>query len=304
MTEIGRKPALFIGGLCLDLTIDIDRWPEDNEKLTARKQTRFPGGGATNAARAYRQLGLPCELLAPLGLDGLGDDFRKFLAHASIMLHQRDVVETPIAIVHPKNGDRSLIRGPDAAYLQPDKFPELDAGNFSRLHLDGKEPDAALYYAKAFRERGLEVSLDVNPRDNTDELLNSTTHAIASEKYYEKTGLSVEQLFDYFRYKGCIAGGITFGANGIEWFDGDKNGRVHAFKVDAKNVLDSSGAGDGFQGALLASRTLWPERSWERHIRFAAAVGAFMVQQFGNERFPMLEEVELFMRPRVAVANQ
>jgi len=299
-----HKPALFLGGLCFDITRDTDHWPGPNEKHTSNKQVRCAGGGATNAARCYRQLQLPCELLAPLGLDGIGNEIRTSMGNAGIQLHPRDVLETPISIVRPQGMDRSLERDPDPMYVSPNEFPKLDPSNYKRLHLDGKEAEAARYYAEAFRAKGLDVSLDANVRPNTEELLHFSTIVFASEKYFDSLKCSHDEFFELLRSKGCKFGGITMGEKGVEWFAPKIRTHTPAVHVPRMNVLDTSGAGDGFQGALLASLDHWGSAiSWQQHVYFATAVGAIMVQQFGNKNFPCLTEVENFMRPRIAAAT-
>ena len=296
------SPALFVGGFTIDATTDVPHWPDSNEKLTARKQTLCAGGGATNSARCYRQLGPPCELLVPVPVDGFADGIVNQLSKAGIHVHRRPVAESFVSFVRPDGEDRSLIRAPEPEYLMPGTGLDLDSSKFSRLHLDGKEPDAALYYAKEFRRIGRHVSLDVNPgRENTDELLGSADIAFASEKYFKEQGCTEDELFDYFRHKGCKAGGITYGDKGVVWFaEGFARKETPAFYVPVNEVVDSSGAGDGFQGALLASHDLFGlRRTWEQHIRFACAVAAMMVQQFGNKNFPTAEEVDAFQQPHV-----
>jgi sulfofructose kinase len=296
------SPALFVGGFIIDVTNKVPRWPTSNEKLTAKKQVLCAGGGATNSSRCYHQLGLPCELLVPVPVDGFADGFVNQLSKSGIHVHRRDVAETFVSVVTPEGEDRSLIRGPEYEYLSENQGLDLDASKFSRLHLDGKEPDAALYYAKAFRRIGRHVSLDVNPgRDNTDELLGFVDIAFASEKYFKEQGGTEAELFDYFRHKGCKAGGITYGPKGVVWFaEGIERKETRAFYVPPGDVVDSSGAGDGFQGSLLASHDLFgSQRTWEQHIRFACAVAAMMVQQFGNKLFPTVEQVAAFQQPHL-----
>lgn len=306
--EQNTLPVLFAGGLTYDITNAIDGWPRPNEKKTATRQTRCAGGGATNSAQCYRQLGGTCELLVPVGVGPIGNELTESLVRSGIHVHRRDTNETPISFVTPHGEDRSLIRSPAVEYLKLGQGLDLDADRFSALHLDGKEPDAAIYYAREFRARGLRVSLDVNPgRENTHEVLGCTDWAFASEKYLEETQLDIDGLFDYFRDRGCTAGGVTRGPKGVVWFaPGIARDKTPAWYVPEELIEDTSGAGDGFQGALLAS---WDRfgtaRSWEQHIRFACAVAAIMVQQFGNQRFPTVEEVSAFQQPRLLpAANQ
>lgn len=295
--------ALFVGETCYDLTTLTDHWPALNEKFTSRRQAFCPGGGAVNAAFCCAELGLPPDLLTTVGLDDLGLQFASRAGRAGIQLHHRDVQTTPISVVRPDEGNRSLLRGPPQEYLRP--FPELDPGKFSWLHLDGKQPDAAMFYARAFRERGgIMTSLDTNPRDNTDDLLEFVDVPMASEKYFLGKNCSVDELFAFFRRKGCKVGGVTFGEKGVYWYEGmSVTKHTRAFIVPKEKLLDTSGAGDGFNGALVFSRMQWPERPWESHIEFASAVGALMVQQFGNEQFPKLANVTALLESRPAIVR-
>ncbi len=297
--------ALFVGETTFDLTCLTDRMPGPNEKYTAQRQVFCPGGGAVNAAFSCAHLGRPPDLLTTVGLDIPGAAFVHKAGQAGIQLHHRNVAQTPISVVLPDNeGNRRLLRGPQQEYRHH-PFVELDIAQFSRLHMDGKQDDAAFYYAKRFRERGdRETSLDTNPRDNTDDLLEFVDIAMCSEKYFAGKHCSMDEMFAFLRRKGCRVGGITFGDQGVWWYEGKNEPRhTPAFHVPPEMQVDPSGAGDGFNGALVFSRMQWPERPWELHMEFASAVGALMVQQFGNEHFPTLENVEALMRHGPVIAR-
>jgi sulfofructose kinase len=298
------KPALFVGGLVFDLTRDTDHWPGRNEKHTSNREVRCMGGGGTNSARSYRQLGLPCTLIAPLGLDGIGKDYRSELGNSGIQILPRDVYETPINIVRPKGMDRSLERGPEPIYVNPEEFPQEDPAKYCRLHLDGKERQAALYHARAFRAKGLDVSLDANPRLNTEELIEHSTIVFASHSYFATRGESFDDFFAFLRSKGVWFGGVTMGERGVVWFGpGISREDTDAPHVPHEQIEDTSGAGDGFHGALQASlETCGTSRSWKQHIFFASTVGAMMVRQFGNKHYPKLEEVQGSLVPRLAAS--
>ena len=289
----GRMPALIAGYACWDLVIETDRWPEPGEKQTMRRQVRCPGGGAANAARAAAALGLPCELAVPIGVDPQGAELHLALAQAGIQVKPYNVQETFTNVARPHEGERDFMRAPPSEYLHPEMFDDLDVRKFCRLHLDGKEP-FALPYARAFHEAGLPVSLDTNPRDNTDDLLGFVRYAFASEAFFRTKKCSLDEFFDFLRGKGVQAGGVTFGPKGVCWFAPEEAGETPAFTVD---TVDSGGAGDSFNGAIVALSEL-TDWSWQKRIGYASAVGAMMVTQFGNHKFPALDNITAFMNGR------
>jgi len=71
----------------------------------------------------------------------------------------------------PNDGKRAIVRCRDDDYLA--SFPLLDLDDCRGLHLDGHQPDAALYYAERCRAIGMLTSLDGGGlRSNTHELLS------------------------------------------------------------------------------------------------------------------------------------
>jgi len=82
---------------------------------------------------------------------------------------------------------------------------------------------------------------------------------------------------------------------GLLWYDehGEVQ-RLSALDVPPELVIDTSGAGDVFHGAYVASFLDSPEGKWIDHFRFARAASAFKVQRLGNEAgLPAREDVAL-----------
>ena len=243
-------------------------------------------------------------LIAPLGIDDIGNSIRTFYGKAEIELFTRNTYETPISDVHVNGLNRFVERDPDPVYINPDEFPQEEPAKYCGLHLDGKEPEVALHHAKAFRRAELDVYLDANPRDNTEQLIEHSTIVFASEAYFLTRRQSFDDFFNDLRNRRVWFGGVTLGEHGVEWFaPGISRKHTDAPVIHENEVEDTSGAGDGFHGALEASLDLRGSNySWEHHIVFASNVGGMMVRKFGNTHFPTMPEVEAFMRPRL-VAN-
>jgi sugar/nucleoside kinase (ribokinase family) len=122
-------------------------------------------------------------------------------------------------------------------------------------------------------------------RTNTGELLEYIDVAIVAERLCEQMELSATQMLDFLKSKGCRIGGITEGERGLLWYDeSGKVSRLPALPVPREAVVDTSGAGDVFHGAYVASCLDHPDAPWREHFEFASAASAFKIQYLGNEK--------------------
>jgi sugar/nucleoside kinase (ribokinase family) len=162
------------------------------------------------------------------------------------------------------------------------------------LHIDGHQPDAALYYAQRCRKAGILTSLDGGGlRTNTHELLGSIDVAMVAERFCEQMDKTPEAMLDYLKGRGCRIGGVTQGERGVLWYDGSgETKHLPAFHVSPERVRDTSGAGDVFHGAYIFSYLKYPQQSWEEHFRFGQYAAAYKVQRLGNEAgLPTLADI-------------
>ena len=289
--------ALFIGQTYIDVTFLTDRMPTGDEKHVASAYAISFGGNAVTAAFCCAKLGLMPELLTTIADDWLGRMFLGMAAKYTIPVHPRNVRTSSLSFIMPKDGKRAIVRCRDDDYLEP--FPRLNLTGCRALHLDGHQPDAAMYYAKAAREAGIFTSLDGGGlRSNTHELLALIDIAIVSERLCEQMGFEPARMLDYLKGRGCRIGGVTLGERGQLWYD--EAGIVRtlpALSVPPARVLDTSGAGDVFHGAYVYSYLTNSAKSWDEHFRFARAASAYKVQHLGNESgLPTLADIGTVQR--------
>lgn len=288
--------ALFVGHTYIDVTIIADAMPEGDDKTVARDYAVSFGGNAVTAAFACAKLGVPVELITTLADDWLGHMFSHMASTYGVRLRGRKVKRSSLSFIIPQGNRRAILRARDDDFSED--FPKLDVGAFTALHLDGHQPDAAIHYAKAFRERGLLTSLDGGGvRANTSEVLDHIDIAVVAQRLCEQMAISEDATLALLRRKGCQIGGVTSGENGMLWYDekGEVS-RLPALTVPAEKIRDTSGAGDVFHGAYLASRLLQPHAPWIDHFRFARAAAAHKIQHVGNEAgLPSLDDVKRVM---------
>jgi sugar/nucleoside kinase (ribokinase family) len=284
--------ALFIGQTYIDVTFLTDRMPTGDEKHVASSYAVSFGGNAVTAAFCCAKLGIVPDLLTTVADDWLGRMFLDMAARYGISIHARKVRTSSLSFIMPNDGNRAIVRCRDDDYLHP--FSILHLSGCRALHLDGHQPDAAIYYAKLCREAGILTSLDGGGlRSNTHELLGFIDVAIVAERLCEQMGQEPAAMLDYLKSRGCRIGGVTLGERGLIWYD--ETGHVRklpALAVPSDRVLDTSGAGDIFHGAYVYSYLTDPMKSWDEHFHFARAAAAYKIQHLGNEAgLPALAEI-------------
>ena len=284
--------ALFIGQTYIDMTVVTGQMPVGDEKAVADDYAVSFGGNAVTAAFAAAKLGLQPDLLTSLADDWLGRMFLDMAAKYHVSVHGRKVRRSSLSFILPNNGRRAILRARDDHYLHP--FPALNLGACKIMHCDGHQPEAALHYAKLCRELGIVTSLDGGGlRANTDELLGCIDVAIVAERLCEQMEMSAEQMLVHLRKRGVRIGGVTEGERGMLWYDeSGRTTRMPALPVPRERVIDTSGAGDIYHGAYVASRVSRPNEAWSEHFRFARAAAAYKIQVLGNEAgLPSLADI-------------
>jgi len=284
--------TLFIGHTYIDVTFLTDRMPTGDEKLVAKDYAVSFGGNAVTAAFCCAKLGIKPDLITPVADDWLGRMFLDMAARYGVSLHARKVGKSSLSVVMPNNGKRAILRGRDDEYPHP--FPVLNLSGCRALHLDGHQPDAAIHYAKLFREKGLLTSLDGGGlRANTEELLGYIDVAVVAERLCEQMNLEPAAMLDYLKRRGCRIGGVTLGARGMLWYD--ETGKVNtlpSLAIAPDRIVDTSGAGDVFHGAYIYSYLNDSTKRWQDHFHFARAASTHKIQHLGNEAgLPTLADI-------------
>jgi sugar/nucleoside kinase (ribokinase family) len=241
------------------------------------------GGNAVTAAFACAKLGHIPDLLTSVADDWLGRMFLDMAARYHIPVHGRKVRRSSLSFILPHAGKRAILRARDDDYIHP--FPMLNVGEARVLHLDGHQHDAALHYARLFRENAVLTSLDGGGlRANTHEVLGYIDVAVVAERLCEQMRMTAPEMLDYLKGRGVKVGGVTEGERGMLWYDEMGTvSRLPALPVPSHKVIDTNGAGDIFHGSYVASYLREPQAPWHRHFEIARAAAAYKVQRLGNE---------------------
>ena len=289
--------TLFVGQTYIDVTFLADHMPQGDEKSVASEYAVSFGGNAVTAAFCCAKLGIKPDLIATVANDWLGRMFLDMAAKYDVRLHSRKVDKSSLSFIMPNNGKRAIVRCRDDHYLTP--FPMLELEGCRALHLDGHQPDAALFYAQRCRKAGILTSLDGGGlRINTHELLGFIDVAMVAERFCQQMDKTPAAMLEYLKSRGCKIGGVTQGERGILWYDeSGEVRRLPALGLPSSRVIDTSGAGDVFHGAYVYSYLTSPKQSWVEHFQFAQRAAVYKIQRLGNEAgLPTLDDIGTIAR--------
>lgn len=286
--------VVVFGIFVADASYRTDRLPRLGETILGRGFTLGPGGKGSNQAVAAARAGATTTMLTRLGSDTFAAMARTLwnaegireLANADA----DDATGSAAILVESGSGNNAIIvvQGA-AAKLTPEDVAEWDAtiagADIFVTQLETPMPatEAALARARAANVRTI-----LNPApaaDLPDGLLRSCDLVTPNESEAEAlTGLPVtrpqEALRAAERLVGMGAGAalVTLGARGVALHDGHDTRHFSAPRPPGP-VIDTTGAGDAFTGALAAA--LAEAMALDDAVRFAQAAASLSVTRPG-----------------------
>ena len=293
--------VLVVGSINMDMVVEAARFPAPGETISGRRFSTCAGGKGANQAVAARRLGAQVSILACVGDDPFGHSLRAGLEREGVdTCYVRTVtqVATGVASILLSQGENSIVVVPGANYelSEADVLAAEDAFAAADVILCQLEiPLAAVEAAGAlaFRHR-------------KPFLLNPAPAIRLPEKIHLQTTLltpNQHELGILFPSAGTGGEGwrqvlvnnahrllMTRGVDGV-WF-ADAAGKLWQQEAFPVNAVDSTGAGDAFNGALAA---FWGE-DFHSLVRRASAAAALSVTRYGAQGgLPTGEELRQFM---------
>ncbi len=287
---------MVVGSANIDLIAEVDRLPTAGETVLGADAVVQPGGKGANQAVAARRLGADTVLYAAVGADTFGDRVRENLAAEGIRTDRVATIAgatTGLAmIVVASEGENTIVVSPganrmlDGATLDP-LAAELSAGDVVVLQLE-IPPEACLLAARVARTAGARVVLNAAPPPAADDptvtellalvdvLVVNETEALALAGYGAVADWPrlAAGLLGY----GPVAAVVTLGGRGALVATATGVAAQPAIPVE---VVDPTGAGDAFCGALAAA--LAAGRELSDAVRRGCAAGALATTRLGAQ---------------------
>ena len=283
---------LVVGSVNADLVVRVDRRPAAGETVLGSDLEIHPGGKGANQAVAAARLDGRVAFLGRAGTDGNGDLVRGALRGDGVDVDHLVTTSAPTGvalITLGPDGDNSIIVSPGANARVTVDDVEAAENLFSAaavVSLQLEIPLATVMAAaRAAAGAGARVVFNLSPAAEVpDELLAFCDPLVVNEHEAEFLG---DPRPAALLARGPRSVVITRGADGAVVADRSGVVEVSSPRVE---VVDTTGAGDAFTGAL--SLRLARGDDLATAARLAARVGAAAVTRPGAQSsFPSLDDL-------------
>ena len=252
-----------VGDADIDIMVAVKDFPERGQKSSGRILGKYPGGMVANLLASASAMGAKCCGILCVGDDEFGhislNDLkdRGVDISSSIIRKGADTYFTTNCIA-PDGEKRMILCFGDAIYPSPEEVDTTKLASSKICQMTGSHISLSIPIAQKAKELGTLVSLDLErlnkKMSDTDKntLLSLSDIVFPNEEgLYSYSGESdIEKGANILLSMGPSVVVVTRGEKGADLFTKEEHYYVPAL---ADSVLDTTGAGDTFNGAFLAS---------------------------------------------------
>ena len=292
--------VFVVGSINQDFVLRLERRPEPGETVTDAELSLFPGGKGANGAVAAARLGADVAMLGRVGADAFGAELVENLRENGVDTSRVEAVpDAPTGsafVTVTPDGENAIVVSPGANRCFGPEEVEAAADDLRKAHV----VVAQLEISVEAVERAARIATGTGgrfllnlapPREPPDGLLRLCDPLVANEHEAafllgEKTtpGKSARWLLEL----GPASVVVTLGAAGAVLASSES---TKCFPAPEVEVVDTTGAGDAFVGALAAK--LSEGALLEEAVPYAVLAGAVAVTREGAQgSLPTWEEVE------------
>mgnify|MGYP004483059693 FL=1 len=304
---MAQKVTVF-GSFVVDLMARAPRLPVPGETVLGSFFKQGAGGKGFNQGIAAHKSGGDVTMITKLGRDslaGVATDAMDSVGLSKDHLFYSETEPTGVALIsvdeNTSQNEIIIVPGACATISDEDIASVADCikeSAYLLLQLEVNQ-DANEKVAAMAKAAGVKVIVNTAPYSPvTDEFLSGCYLVTPNEVEAEElTGICVSDLESadkaakVFKDKGVQNVVITLGSRGVYVNEDEKSEIVPAYKV---NAIDTTGAGDAFNGGLLTA--LSEGKTISEAARFANALAAISVQRIGTTpAMPTRAEIDKFL---------
>jgi ribokinase len=286
--------VFVVGSINQDFVLSVDRRPEPGETVTEAQLSKGNGGKGANQAAAAALLGASVAFLGRVGDDGFGEPLIEALADKGVdtgLIEASPGSSTGTAFITlTPDGENAITVAPGAnrSLSVEDVDDASDAIGDAQVMVAQMEVpfEVVLRAVEVAARRGTRALVNLAPtREVPQKLLEKLDPLVVNE--HEAAFLLGEKVEGV---EGAIAAApellalgpkavvITLGREGVVFSDGESAQHVTSPEVE---VVDTTGAGDAFVGALAAK--LAKDDSLQDAVAYAVRAGAAAVTREGAQ---------------------
>lgn len=275
-----------VGSISMDLVAVSKKRPKAGETVIGEAFHTIPGGKGANQAVAAARLGANVAMVGVVGNDDYGTVVRKNLENERIFIdYVVPVTDRTTGIAHivlaEEDNSIVVVQGANALVNKSvvDRSKDLLV-KADMVVLQLEIPLETVKYVLAIcEEHNIPVMLNPAPAQVlSEEILEKATYITPNEHecriVLDDFTSPIEDLLAKYPNKLLM----TEGSNGVRFHNGTEIVHVPSIAVD---VVDTTGAGDTFNGALAVA--LSEGETLQKAIRFANIAGGLSVTKLGAQ---------------------
>jgi ribokinase len=273
---------IVVGSSSIDLVVNTNKIPNAGETVLGESFFTTPGGKGANQAVAAARLSAEVYMIGAVGNDAYGTQIINNLKDNNVNTDYMDTIEnvqSGTAHITLYEEDNRIIVVPGANnHIKPDtvipKLAKFNSGDIIILQqeIPSDTVDAVVKYAQ---DNNLKVILNPAPyRALSQETIDRVTYLTPNESESELLfGEDLDNVIANYPNKLIV----TRGDQGAVYFDTT----IRNIAGHKQKVVDTTGAGDTFNGALAVA--LIEKMELAKAIDFANMAGSLSVTQLGAQ---------------------
>jgi ribokinase len=303
------KSVVVVGSYVQDHAWRVEKFPVAGETCRALGFSTAPGGKGFNQAIACIRQGVETIFIGAIGDDNLASSAELFAAneklHAIWLKHPQQPTASASIVVNALGENMIVVNLGANNYLSTDfldsKNTSFENAGIVLCQLENNLDAITHAFTMAKKHAALCVlnpapihpDVELNLLKLADILTpNETEFALLCQRFTDSTILAedVAQQDDQHLHQLCRKLGentvvITLGRHGC-FISHGANCRGDAashYRIAAEsvNAIDTTGAGDAFNGGLVAALQLFPEQAFSEQARYANRVAAISTEAIG-----------------------